>query len=500
MKKIFSCICIILLISSISYNVLAVNNYNIEVKNKEITKEKIFNGNQGTLKNKVIDVNSKTSEIRGEISFLNTVENTSIKQNDTEIFIMIPESIVLTEDFPEYASYISTFSEKVFDKNSSTKIGIIGIKGTINSSKVVDGKTVWGDDDEGYVPGREEDAEILVNPTNDVEKLNIGISNMNSEEKNYNVNLQAAIRLANKSYSEDVNKILISLYDNVPRIAIGVPRTVQGYEGGVEEAVRERNQLLVDLTKGEIDKLQENKVSFILLRPDDTSYDQKWYLVETGELVFELDGSEYVQQLYGTVEEPNYGKMYSLNDNSLEEIVTEYIYEDIMEEINKVLNNLKITYIFSEEVREYFDITILNNDMTNIEDSELENEGKITCLVEKMVKDDNVSIEYMLKLKDKDCAKILNKEISISQASIEADTFSKLEIESPKIKITAVEDKKENTTNEVKNNTIPEEVDNTIAPGKLPYTGKVVLLVGFILIIMMIGISIKKNIDMKDVK
>ena len=67
------------------------------------------------------------------------------------------------------------------------------------------------------------------------------------------------------------------------------------------------------------------------LRPDDTSFDQTWTNADTGEIILELDGKPYVDDLYGSIDNPTYGKMYSLNNANLEQIVTDYIYNDVME-------------------------------------------------------------------------------------------------------------------------------------------------------------------------
>ena len=241
-----------------------------------------------------------------------TAQEEELTYENTEIFIMVPVS-ASQEKKNEYSTYVETLANKIFEANEKTKIGIIGLKGTIiDMSFDEEGNAIWGENHQGDVEGTVNDGEIVVNLTNQTSALTNGIKNMNPEETQYYINLQAAIRLAKNSYSENVNKILISLYDNVPSIAIGVENQVS--YGGVtpydtlEEAVVAKHEKIVSYTKSEILSLQEENIDFILLRPEDTSFDQDWYDKESGQLNYEFDGSPYVQELYGTLENPTYGK------------------------------------------------------------------------------------------------------------------------------------------------------------------------------------------------
>ena len=76
------------------------------------------------------------------------------------------------EKFSQYSSYIETFAAKIFAKNPKTKIGIIGMQGTINDSRLNDeGILVIGPNDEVDKPGTKDDAEIVVNLTDDINTI-----------------------------------------------------------------------------------------------------------------------------------------------------------------------------------------------------------------------------------------------------------------------------------------------------------------------------------------
>ena len=149
-----------------------------------------------------------------------------------------------------------------------------------------------------------------------------------------------------------------------------------------------------------------------MLRPDDTSYDEKWYSSSTGELVLDFDGSPYVQEIYGTIENPTYGQMYSLNNDSLEEIVTEYIYQDILEDIRVDIKSAVIEEYFSDDILNNFDITFSdsNIDTTNLSDS-----NYIVWNIGDVQANKTVNLQYTLKIKDMNNEDLLNKVISTSE-------------------------------------------------------------------------------------
>ena len=385
--KISIALTIVLLVIFSSYsNVLATDIQTSLNIVQEASKTVYLEGDQGYLDNKIISSDSKNGKVDIQISLNNIKSNTTEQETyeSTEIYILIPEDIVTNDEkMSQYITYIETLATKVFAQNSKTKIGIIGIQGPIQDTMLdEEGKLVKGENDQGSVAGTEENAEIVAELTNNVSNLKQSLESMNVDEIDYYINLQAAIRLAINSYSEDVNKILISLFDDVPSTTIGVCNQVS--HGGLfseystlEEAVIGKNQKMVDETKSEILKLEQSNIDFILLRPDDTSFDQEWYNSSTGVLDLEFDGSPYVQDLYGTLENPTYGKMYSLNNESLETIVTENIYNDIIEEIGMPMSSVKIKEYFSEEILENFDI-IISDTEANIDIANLKSDGYIT--------------------------------------------------------------------------------------------------------------------------
>ena len=335
------------------------------------------------------------------------------------------------------------------------------------------------------------------------EDLLNGLSLMNSSKTEYYTNLQAAIRLANNSYSNNVNKILVSLYDNVSSTAIGISNQAPSYGGifseynTVEESVKAHLDSLVKNTKSEILALKNKNINFILLRPDNTSFDREYYSTQTGEFLLKIDGTPYVNELYGTLENPTYGKMYSLNNDRLEDIVTNYIYKDIIEEIRPSIENSKIKYYFSKEIFDNFEVTILNSDITNIDTINLQNDGHIEWDIGKLSGNQSSILEYKLKIKDMKNTQLLNKIINISEKTEFTYTNylnedkSKTITSSPQIQLV-----------EIVNPVQPEsnDKDDTIAPEKLPYTGlKITLICIIVAVIIGAVLALLKYSKLKDI-
>ena len=382
---------------------------------------KYLENDQGYITKSIVDSDEEKGEVTVDLGLSNITNDTTEKvekYENTEIFIIVNENIATKEEIlTEYITYIHSLATKVFDKSSNTKIGIVGMTGTIDDSIVDEnGKLITGENDERDIDGTDDNAEIVINFTDKAEDIKNALQNMNNKKISYYTNLKAAVRLANNSFSSNVNKILISLYDNVPSIASGVCAGVS-YGGWfseyrtIEEAVIGKHQKIVSKTKSEILSLKNNNVEFILLRPDDTSFDQEWYNTGTGEKELDFDGSPYVQDLYGTLENPTYGKMYSLNNDDLEKVVTEYIYEDIMEDVRTDIKSAVIKEYFSEDILENFDITFSNE---KIDTTKLKENGYIEWNIGDVPGNSTVKLQYTLKIKDMKNEELLDKVLSTS--------------------------------------------------------------------------------------
>lgn len=492
-KIIIFLLIIVLIIGNISAAVLAAEGEpQLLVVQKESETKNLENA-QGNITKTIVDSNSQTGEVTIELKLQNTSTNgTSQTQNfeETEIYIMLSEDIVIDDNtFEAYKTYVNTLASKIYATNSKTKIGIIGIKGTINDITYdEDGTAHFGENHQGNVDGTEDNAEIIIAPTDNLESLETALANMNPSKTKYYKNLQAAIRLANNSYSENVNKILISLYSNPAEIAIGECVTVSAYES----AARARLERITSKTKEEFVKLQQSNIEFILLKPDDDSYNAKYYSNNTGELLFEIDGTPYIRELYGTLENPTYGKMYSLQNDSLETIVNTYIYNDVMEIINPQITNVKIEDYFPQEIIEHFDFSYVGEPSIGTVDSQINPETRtISWNIGTLESGETATLRYTLKIKDMNNQELLEKTLSTNERVVltyndSANTAHTITLENnPKIKLSEENEPVEGTDEKPSDE---KPSDNTTSDEKLPNTGKKAVKILAIILIAIAGI------------
>lgn len=508
---------IAVIILSLFSSAFAANEKNVLNVVEASSGVKYLENDQGYISKTIVDSNSDTGEVTIELKISNTKKETEISKvyDNTEIYILVPENLSKDrEELATYTGYIENLSNKIFSKNSNIRIGIIGMKGTISDmTEDENGNASWGEKDEVSVKGTEANAEIVTELTNNVETIKNGLNSMNTEKNTYRNNLQAAIRLANKSYSNETNKILISLYDGVPNIAIGVCSETE--YGGMfseystaEEAVTAKHKQIVKNTKSEILKLKDRNISFIQLRPDDTSYDETFYSLTTGEKILDFDGSPYVQELYGTIENPVYGKMYSLNNETLENIVTKDICKNIMEIIQTDMNAVKVVDYFPGDIMENFTFSYVENPSIGTVSGEMnEDNNKIEWNIGTLKGNEVTTLRYKLKIKDMDTAHLLNKTISTNE-KVELtykDTDNKDYIvnleNSPKVKLEKEEKPNNGNEKPATGNTINKEKDPTVAPGVLPKTGVsygvVFSIIGVTLIAIFIFVKIREYKDIK---
>ena len=149
-KKISIILISIILILGICSNVNATELKTSLDIIQNASETKYLENGQGYISKSIVDSNAETGEVTIELKLNNTkkeLEETERHEN-TEIYLMISEnSACYKEQLEKTISNIEKFSSGIFNQSSKTKIGIIGIKGTIydayideETGKLVEGK------------------------------------------------------------------------------------------------------------------------------------------------------------------------------------------------------------------------------------------------------------------------------------------------------------------------------------------------------------------------
>ncbi len=465
MKRKFSLIVVIILLFSFALNIVYANGTNGEaVVVEKLTQTMDLPNNQGRITKTITDVDKENLIISVQLKLENLEqEMETTRYNDTEIFIIVPSRFDDASQV-EYANIVEQLANNIFSKSEKVKIGLIEICGTTDAA----------------VEGSMDDSRVILEPTRNTEDLLTAIANIETN-LDYFANLESAIRLAGDSYSPNVNKILISLFSKAPGSAIGIENMVFANQETVEEKVIEKNQDIVDNTKAAILELNNKNIDLILIRPENTSFDQKWYSVETNELFLEFDGSAFVEELYGTVENPVYGKIYSLENSSLEEVVIGNMYEDVISLIPIDIRDLVIKDYFSEEILSDFELIYDATSSSGSIEEEI-NEQKIGIIwsLDRVLGGHTVVLDYKLKLLEEhniplDEIVIVGDRIEVSYTNVDDE-----DEEVTLLSDLAVDLSKPIVEEDPYPDPEPEEDDTKVPLDKIPNAGKI----GFTIVLM----------------
>ena len=157
---------VLLLLSLIVPNKAFASNNKTQLQVVEKSSEtKYLEDDQGYITKTIVDSNPDTGEVTVELRLNNKGKEQEQNKTyeNTEIYILVSENLAKdNEKLTKYINDIGNLASKIFSINTKTKIGIIGIKGTIRDWTINDdGKAIFGDKDEGKINGTAENAEII---------------------------------------------------------------------------------------------------------------------------------------------------------------------------------------------------------------------------------------------------------------------------------------------------------------------------------------------------
>lgn len=392
MKKIINKVLIITLVvcmfSVNTVSVFASSSYQLNIV-KDSAETKYLENDQGYISKKIISSDSKNGEVTVELTVSNTSENdASIKYDNTEVWIIIPEEVEFSTTIATKIEYIKQMASKILSESDNVKIGIIGVTGpTTNGTN-----------------GTATDAEYVSELTDDYATLINNLNNMNSEKVSYNFNHQAALRLANTSFSENVNKVVITLVDGITQTGIGIDNVISG---GTSAAKADLNAKAIAI-QGEINTLKSIGANLIVLRSEYENY------IYTYGSSITIDANEYIDLMYGTVDNPFCGKIYEVTDENLENIITENIYMYIYSMIQNSIKNVTITDYFPDDITDNFEFSYVTKPANGTISSNI-TDNKIEYSLDELAGNESVTISYKLKLKNMANIKLLDKVINTNE-------------------------------------------------------------------------------------
>lgn len=358
--------------------------------------------------------------------------------------------------------------EDLLNANStSLKIGVV----TFSTGNEVDPDT-------GYlITGTEADAQNVCNLTNDVSILKNSISAI--EGTGQYTNLDSGLQLARKSFSsEDTNKYMIILTDGLPNLAVGYNDLVS-YDGLTN---------VITQTVSTLKSLENINVITMLTG------------IENEEATFRQEGSnvytygDVINKVFRSEEKPTIGKFYNVNDNEIEQTITNTIYRDLLP-IEQSLSNITVVDYFPQYIVDNFEMTYVDGiDISNVSAKIDLETNSITWSLAKLAPGETATIQYNLTLKEEFNEQIIdqildtNEKVDINYNDYDDTPKAETSDVTPKIRLIA---EPEPTPQPPK--------DNTIAPEPLPKTGMSITILGIVRLLL-VGISIFFGIKAKKIK
>ena len=298
-------------------------------------------------------------------------------------------------------------------------------------------------------------ANVLQNLTNNKEQLLNACDNFAKQSASGDTNMIAGINLAKSSFTASANnKILILLTD-------GLPSSNGQY---VKNSLKDEKVYIITTLVGLENAKDAEKAT--------------------------------INDIFGSAENPVANKFYNISDSEIEQTIVNNIYDKIVEDFQSSITNINIQDYFPQEIIDNFDITTKNPSKGSVS----KEKDYILWNIPEIKSSETVSLEYVLKLKEKYDKSIINKIIDTNKKvefkynDFKNNSQTKTMEDSPQIKVkeNEIEDKKSEN-----NNNILIGSDNTTANKVLSNAGSQ----NIILVILAIIISniVILKFKMKDI-
>ena len=353
-----------------------------DLANKEVTLQLEVTNNEGVLK--------PTGEIMLVIDNSDSL-NTEVSDNVTRKDLVFESA--------------KTLVTNLLKDNSDLQIGIVSFSSNLDTSK----------------EGTLEDANVVSNLSNDVSKLTSAISNI--EPTGSRTDLDAGLKLADSQFTNtNNNKYMIVLTDGVPNIAVNYDKIYYSDD-------------VIAKTKEQLKAIEAKNISLITML---TGINDESYIPNGATKNF----GQIIEETFGTPTSPTAGKFYYIQDDKIEETITNDIYNDLLP-ISKTLKDIIITDYFPKEIIDNFDFAYVSEaNIGNISAKVDTNNNSITWTIPELEVGKTAKVQYKLKLKEDFDSNILNKildtneKVDISYKDFEDKEDFKTSDVTPKLKLT----------------------------------------------------------------
>lgn len=483
MKKSLSLVALIIVLV-----IMILMNTVVYAVNEDVTLEEVEDNvcdikldDYGEVKKHLVSVDDPSKEIvlQVDVTNLKDVEEDIIP---TEMFFVIDNSLSMNDNTLEDGTTrkdavftaAKELAKKILENQASTKIGIVSFS--------------TDDENEGTL----DDATLEIMPSNNIDQINNAIDGI--EANGARTDIDAGLQVARDNFSTEgnLNKYVILLTDGVPNTAVGGP--ILSYSGEITTKTKATLQSIVD-----------KNINIVTVM---TGVDSTYMPDPSGNLSPEAANKTYLdlaEEIFGTQEDPNYGKFYYVTDEDVTNTITNDVYSDVIIIKKNEIKNITVVDYFPANILENYDYEILEQPNIGQVSAEVNYENNsITWYIENLPAGETATFKYKLTLKENFNEEIINvvtptnEKVDVTYTDPDENTKTATSDESPSVILKKEEEPEENKPVEntpventpVENNVVPNVVDNTTAPGKIPQTGDTLFYIISVLVIGTVGVLI----------
>ena len=299
----------------------------------------------------------------------------------------------------------SNLINTLLEGNDNLKIGAVRFSSNLDATK------------EGTI----EDASLVSDLSSDPEALISAISNI--EFTGLRTDLDAGLSLASQYFtSEENNKYIIVLTDGVPNLAID-------YEDDYY------SDDVLNKSKARLETIESSGYNLITMLSGISTPD---YIPNTANKTF----AQMIEEVFGTEDSPTAGKFYYVQDDEIEQTITQDIYNDLLP-IGHTLTDITITDYFPQEIIDNFEFAYVSEaNIGNISAEVNPETNSITWTIPELEVGQTATVQYKLKLKEDFDSNIVdkildtNEKVDITYTNFEGEEISDTSDVTPKLRLT----------------------------------------------------------------
>ena len=403
-------IAIFLLIIMVSTNVFAATKVTMQIVEDNICTIKL--NEESEFEKRIISSDLENHKVTLQLK----ISNNAKKIIPTgELMLVIDSSSSMNEIVEG-----ETTRKDVVLKSANTLVdGLLAANPTSLEIGIVTFSSSSEKNEEGFLNvGTEADAQKVCEFTNDIKILKDKI--LNIEGIGQYTNLDAGLQLANAQFSkEDTNKYMIILTDGVPNLAVG-NNQLFSTEGTAQ-------------TKSTLASMENIEIMTMLTGIKDAN------AYPTGNSTYTY--GQIIEEVFGTEETPTNGLFYNIQDNEIEETITNKIYRELLP-VENTIDNITIIDYIPQYIVDNFNVTI-NEESADLLATISEDGKTITWKVEKLKPEETKTLKFDIVLKEEFDEKIIgeilntNEKVDITFDDFDGTNKSDSSDVTPKIKLVA---------------------------------------------------------------